>query len=93
VTQSAGVINARLKMTDEDVVRRFDEIVRYGEVYGPYSCRYRDGIVRKPLWVWVATEYDALEVLELLWPWLGERRRGQALALAPIEAILLGPLE
>jgi hypothetical protein len=25
------------------------------------------------------------------WPWLGERRRGQALKLAPVEAILLEP--
>ena len=80
-------------MTDEAVVRRFDEVVRYGEVYGPYDYRYRDGIVRKPFWVWVAIEYDALEVLEILWPWLSERRREQALALAPIDAILLGPPE
>jgi hypothetical protein len=40
-----------------------------------------------------AEEYEALEVLELLWPWLTDKRRAQALALAPIEAILLGPTE
>jgi hypothetical protein len=93
VTQSSGVLNARLKMTDESVVRRFEEVVRYGEVYGPYNYQYSDGIRRKPFWVWVAVEYDALEVLEMLWPWLSDRRREQALALAPIEAILLGPPE
>ena len=91
VTQCRGVVNARLKMTDEAVVKRFDDVVRYGNVFGPYNYDYSDGIKRKPFWVWVAIEYDALDVLELLWPWLSERRREQALEHAPIEAILLGP--
>ena len=90
ITQNGGRLFIRLKMTDEDVVLRFAEIARYGEVYGPYNHQLRDGYVRKPYWVWLAPEYDALEVLEMLWPWLSERRRAQALALAPIEAILLG---
>ena len=93
ITQSRGIVHARLKMTDELVVRRFDEVVRYGQVYGPYNYQYSDGFVRKPFWVWVATEYDALEVLEMLWPRLSDRRHDQALARAPIEAILLGPTE
>jgi len=29
----------------------------------------------------------------MLWPWLSDRRHEQALALAPIEAILLGSTE
>jgi hypothetical protein len=93
MSQSSGCLDVRLKMTDEPVVRRFGEVVGHGALYGPYNYEYRDGIKRKPHWVWIATSYDALEVLELLWPWLGERRRAQALAIAPIEAILLKPLE
>jgi hypothetical protein len=93
ITQSNGRLFTRLKMTDKPIVERFAEIVCFGEVYGPYNHQWRDGSVRKPYWVWLAPEYDALEVLELLWPWLGERRRAQALALAPTEAILLGPSE
>jgi hypothetical protein len=58
-------------------------------VYGPYQYASRDGSHRKPLWVWLAEEYEALDVLELLWPWLSGRRHGQALDHAPIEAILL----
>jgi hypothetical protein len=78
-------------MTDESIVLRFAEIARFGEIYGPYSHQRIDGYVRKPYWVWLAAEYEALEVLEMLWPWLGQRRRGQALKLAPVEAILLEP--
>jgi hypothetical protein len=92
MTNSGGCLDVRLKMTDEDVVRRFEEVVGYGTVYGPYNYEYGDGIKRKPHWVWVALSYDALEVLDLLWAWLGQRRRGQPLAIAPIEAILLGRL-
>ena len=87
ITQSGGRLFVRL---DEDVVLRFAEIARHGDVYGPYKHQGKDGSARKPYWVWLAPEYDALEVLEMLWPCLSERRREQALALAPIEAILLG---
>ena len=44
---------------------------------------------RKPFWVWLAEEYEALEVLELLWPWLTPRRRSQAMDYTPLEAIHL----
>jgi hypothetical protein len=90
ITQSEGRLHVRVKMTDEGVVLRFAEIARFGEIYGPYNHQGTDGYKRKPYWVWIADEYEALEVLEMLWPWLSERRRGQALRLAPIEAILLG---
>jgi hypothetical protein len=89
ITQSRGRLFVRVKMTDESVVLRFAEIACFGEIYGPYNHQGADGYVRKPYWVWIAGQYDALEVLEMLWPWLSERRRGQALRLAPIEAILL----
>jgi len=89
ITQNGGRLVARLNNTDSEPVYRFAKIARFGEVYGPYQYEQRDGCRRKPYWVWLAEEYDALEVLELLWPWLSHRRRGQAMDLAPLEAILL----
>jgi hypothetical protein len=80
---------ARLNNTDEEVVRHFAMIIGLGEVYGPYHYEQPDGFRRKPFWVWLAEEYDALEVIEMLWPWLSGRRHAQALDLAPLDAILL----
>jgi hypothetical protein len=34
ITQRSGRLYVRLKMTDESVVTRFAEIVRYGDTYG-----------------------------------------------------------
>jgi hypothetical protein len=65
---------ARLNSTDEETPHRFSAVVRVGGVYGPYH----QGGRRKAFWVWVACGWDALEVVDLLWPWLGERRRERA---------------
>jgi hypothetical protein len=93
ITRSSGRLVVRLNNTDPEPVNRFAAILAFGTVYGPYQYEGRDGYKRKPFWVWLAEEYEALEVLELLWPWLSDKRRAQALALAPIEAILLGSTE
>jgi hypothetical protein len=74
ITMSDGYVVLQLEMTDEDIMRRFDEIVGYGRVYGPYSYSNR----RKPYWMWVARGDAAFGILELLAPWLGERRRACA---------------
>jgi hypothetical protein len=84
MTQGSGSLDVRVKMTDEEIVRRFAAIVGSGKVYGPYNYEYRDGITRKLHWVWVALACEDFGVLEILWPWLGERRRAQARALAPM---------
>lgn len=89
ITMSGARLVCRLNNTDPEPVYRFAQIVRFGEIYGPYHYEQRDGHKRKPFWVWLAEEYDALEVIELLWPWLSGRRRGQAMDHAPLEAILL----
>jgi hypothetical protein len=93
ISGSSGRLDVRVKMTDEPIVRHFASVMECGKVYGPYNYEYRDGSKRKPHWVWVATGYEGFEVLQILWPWLGDRRRAQALALAPIDAVLGGPLE
>jgi hypothetical protein len=89
ITQSRGRLVVRVKNTDEEVVYRFANIIVFGMVYGPYNHQGNDGFRRKPCWVWLAEEYEALEVLELLWPWLSGRRKSQAMDFAPLDAILL----
>lgn len=64
-------------MTDEDVLRRFDEIVDRGKVYGPYLPP-SSGDRRKPFWRWVAIGDAGHDVLDLIGPWLCLRRVEQA---------------
>ncbi len=89
ITMSRRRLVVRLNNTDSEPVYQFAKIIGFGEVYGPYHYGSPGGPKRKPFWVWLAEEYQALEVLELLWPWLSHRRRGQAMDHAPLEAILL----
>jgi hypothetical protein len=74
VTTQDGAVIVQVKMTDEDVIRRFDSVVGRGRVYGPYVWHGRDGCVRKPFWTWVARDDAASDVLERLLPWLCARR-------------------
>lgn len=84
ITECRGRLRAQLKNTDVEVLHRFADIVGVGVVYGPYRRRSTDGFRRKPAWLWVAEEYDALDALALLGPWLGRRRLARALELTGI---------
>jgi len=69
--------SASLAMTDEDVVRRFHEIVGMGNVNGPY-----DHGGNKLRWRWeIGVLQDFREFVEMMSPWLGTRRSGRALEL------------
>lgn len=63
--------SARLAMKDEDIVRRFRDVVGFGSVgqktYEPF------------LWSWDAgANFQAFQALgAMFWPWLGERRRAR----------------
>jgi hypothetical protein len=66
----------QLTMTDEDVVRRFADVIGVGAVY----ARPASGPNRKPTWGWsVQSASDVRYVVERLWPFLGIRRREQAM--------------
>ena len=67
----------QLASTDEDVVRRFVAIVGRGRV------RFHERTNgNKDVWHWsVQGRDDVLYVLNLLWPFLGERRRERAYEL------------
>lgn len=71
----------QMKMADEDVVRRFGEILGVGKVYGPYGPYGYDPpnrLQKKPVWMWVCEGRAAGEVVEVLRPWLSPRRLAQA---------------
>ena len=84
VTEVGGTFTLALTNTDEDVVRRFDEVVGYGRLYGPYQISARDGHKRKPIWRWVASSYQALDVMQMLSPWLSKRRLDRAFELTDL---------
>jgi hypothetical protein len=62
-----------LASTDEDVVRRFAQIIDGRAVYGPIQVG-----TKKPFWRWQATGGPAVRALELLAPHLGERRTNRS---------------
>lgn len=61
----------RLTVTQKDPrpLRRFQEAVGAGRIYGPYPPR---GVHK-----WIASPKAALLVVELLWPYLSEPKREQ----------------
>lgn len=64
--------------TDKDVVDRFQSIVGQGRVHGPYQFGGR----KKPLYQWVSGKFETIQFLvAVFWPWLGERRKAQAVAV------------
>ena len=67
-------------MTDQDVVYRFCNIVGCGNILSR-SCKSG-----KPFWLWkIGAKADVTRVLEMLLPYLGQRR--QELALEALEEI------
>ncbi len=91
MTQVGRQFVLKVNNTDESVVQRFHEIVRLGRMYGPYSNSERDGHRRKPFWVWTASAEDALDVMQMLAPWLSDRRLERAHELTgihfPVESL------
>jgi hypothetical protein len=85
-THAHGLVNARLQMTDLDILERFGRIAGVGYIYGPYEYeggRAQRGSLAGCGW---RTAMTAQEVVRLLAPWLGDRRlrRAEELGLFPI---------
>lgn len=73
-----------MNMTDEDVMRRFHEIVGVGYINGPFVPRGLrvDGSPRKQQWRWTADKFEWVQaVLTAFWPWLGDRRRARTVEM------------
>ena len=68
---------ASLKMTDEHLVRRFHEVVKFGKVW----TKDRSKTNRKMAWDWRGHGNDALTLFKILRPFLGKRRTKTALEI------------
>ena len=78
-TISARYPRVKLNSTDEDVLRRFHDTVGVGQVRVDDSLRGR-GYKRQ--WEWYVGNREGVKVvIDLLWPWLGQRRRARAAQL------------
>lgn len=67
-------ISASVKMTDEDVIHKFKNIVGFGTIY--FSPPVKSGW--KPQWAWTTGSFEEVQALAaFLWPWLCSRRRGK----------------
>ena len=77
-------VRLQFKSADEDVVVLARARIG-GKVFGPYQYTYRDGVARKPFWIWASDGLDPREVTAAMWPWLGDRRRTR------LRAFLLEP--
>jgi len=66
----------QINMTDEDILRRAQEITGMGSVTGP-----RARPPHKPLWTWSIGAFEQVQALiAMMWPMLGIRRKLQAKA-------------
>lgn len=70
------IVQARLAMTDRDVVERFAAVVQVGHLTGPRKKRVNEQLVYE----W-ATQWGpgVLAVIQMLSPWFGNRRSAKAL--------------
>jgi hypothetical protein len=68
-------LSIRVLMSDEDVVRRCLTVSGVGFFQGPYFPR---NSAHKPVWAWqVGSRGDAVALMGMLRPLMGERRRSQ----------------
>jgi hypothetical protein len=75
---SGVVATASVSMCDEDVVRRFSEVMGFGTVYGPYEPSSQRG-ASKPYYRWTVNGFELVQAtVAMLWPGLGERRKARA---------------
>lgn len=66
-----------LVSTDLDVISRFHSVVGLGRLKGPYQRKGGEG-KWKPITRWSCGGRDAVNFLQLIRPWLGERRGQRA---------------
>lgn len=65
---------ARLTMTDKEVVEKFQKAIGFGKIYyvKPQKAHWKEA------WKWAVGDFEHVQALgAMLWPWLGTRRRTQ----------------
>jgi hypothetical protein len=66
----------KVKMTDVDIIIRLHQVSGVGDIYGPYTDPKRPQ--DKQAFVWRTNRStDAVAVLNLIYPYMGERRKQQ----------------
>ena len=76
-SKQKGQPRLSVRMTDRDAVLRVYDTFGVGHLTGPYTSSTKNP--DKPLWRWrTSTIRDTYPVLELMWPYLGERRKARA---------------
>jgi hypothetical protein len=78
ISETGGQFTLRLNNTDEEAIRRFDDYVQLGRIYGPYANTVSDGYRRRAFWSWAAYGWQAFDVMNLLAPHLSTRRLARA---------------
>lgn len=77
-------VGMKVAMTDEDVVRRFADVMGW-RVYGPYlqkESRPGWSKARKPIFHARVDNFEQVQAaIAMFWPWLGVRRRSRAAEL------------
>lgn len=76
-TQNHSISNyprLHLSTTDEDVIRRFRDVIAYGKVSGPY---YRENY--KPIFYWSTSGRNAHAAIVKIFPYLLSRRKAKAI--------------
>ena len=72
-TTSSGYPLAAIRSTDRDVIERFRDVMGRGSVWPVYK-----GEGKKKQWHWQVSGYAGVQrLVDLIGPWLGERRRQQ----------------
>lgn len=77
----SDIATLKVVMTDEDIVRRFGAVVGVGSISGPHADKRKASY--KPTWRYIVHGTRARAVLEMFFPWLGERRKAQAIQVFP----------
>ena len=91
ITRAGGYSWAmKLRMTDEDVVRKFYDIIKLGYVGGPYKKLNPD---HKDYWEWQTAKANEVYALcAAFWPFMGQRRQAKMtealLDIPPLKRIL-----
>jgi hypothetical protein len=73
-------IGAGIQMGEEDVLRRFREVMGFGSIGGPYEYGFnKKGEPNRLMWQWTCSSFEKVQAtIAMLWPNLGTRRRARA---------------
>jgi intein/homing endonuclease len=74
-----GTVGLRIGMSDRDVIEKLHSIFPCNGIWVKQQSRLPSGNLPKPIYHWNASESARVRtILELLLPWLGERRAAKA---------------